>query len=284
MKAKFLIATTIYLLFLTLSVALADPIRIMPLGDSITDGDGSTSIYDVRYIVGYRQKLYLDLLNSGYRNVYFVGSLSSGFLQPPAFDADHEGHGGWCAEGCPAYRGDIVDNVYEFLVNNTADVVLLHIGTNDIARNIQNPMAVMRILDEIYRFNPAIRALLARIISNTDGKAAETTSFNDAVEALARARPEYGITLFLVDMENALNYVDDMNDKYHPNLSGYHKMANVWLNTLYDVLPPPTRLLNVQKAGAGEGRVMSIPEAIDCGSSCSDSFSYGAVVNLTAIG
>ena len=82
MKPKFLIATTICLLFLTLSVAHADPIRIMPLGDSITEGDGGISMDDDRYIVGYRQKLYLDLLDGGYSNVQFVGSLSSGYSLP----------------------------------------------------------------------------------------------------------------------------------------------------------------------------------------------------------
>jgi hypothetical protein len=282
MRPKYLTAVIVCLIFLTLSVAYAAPIRIMPLGDSITEGDGGISMDDDSLIVGYRQKLYLDLLDAGYSDLNFVGSLSSGYSLPPAFDTDHEGHGGWCAEGCPAYRGDIVDHVYDWLVSNPAEVVLLHIGANDISRNIQDPTAVMRILDEIDRFNPDITVLLARIISRTDGKAAQVTSFNDAVEALAQARPEYGSTLFLVDMESALNYVDDMYDTLHPNLSGYHKMADVWLDTLYDILPPPTWSLTVQKAGAGEGRVTSNPEAIDCGSSCSDSFSYGTVVTLTA--
>lgn len=136
---------------------------------------------DDSLIVGYRQKLYLDLLDGGYSDVNFVGSLSSGYSIPPAFDTDHKGHGGWCAEGCPAYLGDIVDHVYDWLVSNPADFVLLHIGTNDISRNIQDPTAVMRVLDKIDRFNPDITVLVAGIISRTDGKAAQVTSFNDSV-------------------------------------------------------------------------------------------------------
>ena len=92
-------------------------------------------------------------------------------------------------------------------------VVLLHIGTNDISRDIQDPTAVMRILDEIDRFNPDITVLLAGIISRTDGKAAQVTSFNDSVYALALDRIEGGKIIW-VDMENALNYVDDMYDVF----------------------------------------------------------------------
>jgi hypothetical protein len=284
MKTKFLAATAIWLLFLTLSVAYADPIRIMPLGDSITTG--SASGVTEGYWVSYRQKLYLDLVNGGY-NIDFVGSLSSGMLAQPAFDIHHEGHGGWCADGCsppspPYYYDDIRDHVYTFLTNNPADVVLLHIGTNDISGNHANAAEVGGILDEIYRYSPSITVVLARIISRLDGKAFQTTQFNDAVEALAQSRPEYGDTLILVDMEGALNNPADMADALHPSQAGYNKMADVWLNALQVFLPPPIRLLTAQKAGAGQGRATSNPAGIDCGSACSASFLYGTAVNITA--
>jgi len=83
-------------------------------------------------------------------------------------------------------------------------------------------------------------------------------------------------------MEHALNYPADMDDALHPNQAGYEKMANVWLEALYNILPLPTRLLTVQKSDEAQGQVTSIPEAIDCGISCTASFIYGAVVNLTA--
>ena len=78
MQPKYLTAVIVCLIFLTLSVAFADPIMIMPLGDSITEGDGGISMDDDSLIVGYRQKLYLDLLDAGCSDVNFVGSLSSG--------------------------------------------------------------------------------------------------------------------------------------------------------------------------------------------------------------
>jgi hypothetical protein len=280
MKYRFLVATTICLLLLTLSVAYADPIRIMPLGDSITLGSNA-SVTDNNYRVGYRQKLYLDLVNGGY-NIAFVGSLSSGMLAQPAFDIHHEGHGGWCADGCYAPYYDIRDYVFTFLTNNPADVVLLHIGTNDISGNHENAAEVGGILDEIYRYSSEITVVLARIISRLDGKALQTTTFNNAVEALARSRPEYGDTLILVDMESALNYPGDMDDLLHPNQVGYNKMADVWFNKLVTFLPSPA-ILTIQKSGTGQGTVTSVPVRIDCGSTCSASFSEGTLITLTAL-
>lgn len=223
------------LLFLaSLSAALAGPIRIMPLGDSITQG----YIYGVlpEWRVGYRQKLYLDLSYTGY-DVDFVGSQSAGSQAIPVFDVNHEGHPGWCADGCGGQ--DILDYMATFLNNNPPDVVLLHVGTNDIDANVQDPNSVKGILDEIYAHDPNITVVLARIISRTDGKASQTRLFNDAVEAMAKARPEYGDRLRLVDMESALTYPDDLySDGVHPTPSGYAKMADVWLSALYDVLNP----------------------------------------------
>ena len=74
------------------SVRGDDAVRIMPLGNSITVGMPLAET-----MVGYRQKLYLDLIGSGF-NVDFVGSQSNGTLAVPAFDTDYEGYGGWSIE------------------------------------------------------------------------------------------------------------------------------------------------------------------------------------------
>ena len=277
MKIKSLIPATIFLLLASLSIVYASPIRIMPLGDSITRGS-SVSMQDNNYIVGYRQNLYLDLINGGY-DVDFVGSMNSGSLAQPEFDIDHEGHGGWCADGCVSTKGDILDNVYNFLTSNPADIILLHIGTNDISAGHENAAEVGAILDEIYRYNPDIIVVLAKIINRTDSKAIQTTQYNNALGALAESRAEYGNTLYLVDMEHALNYSSDMDDALHPNATGYAKMADVWLTALEPLL---SRQLVVQKAGTGEGTITSSPASIDCGETCDASLPYGTIISLTA--
>ena len=257
----------------------ADPFSIMPLGDSLTTGYND-SMQDNNYLIGYRQKLYGDLISGGY-DIDFVGSLSSGISALPAFDINHEGHGGWCADGCLPPYGDIKDNVYDFLVNNPADVVLLHIGTNDIDNGVQNPVAVGGILDEIDRYNQKVTVILARIVSRTDGKADLTTAFNDSVYAIALDRIANGDKIIWVDMESALTYPDDLDDPLHPNQTGYNKMAVVWYNALQTFLPLPTTL-TVQKNGTGQGTVTSNPSGIDCGSTCNASIPQEKIVNLTA--
>ena len=63
----------------------APPIRVLPLGDSITDGAGAPG--------GYRLRLYQLLTNAGF-NVDFVGTLTDNGA-PGLPDPDHEGHSGW---------------------------------------------------------------------------------------------------------------------------------------------------------------------------------------------
>ncbi|MEM3035883.1 MAG: SGNH/GDSL hydrolase family protein, partial [Thermoplasmata archaeon] len=211
--------------------------RIMPLGDSITYGrrtwpdpelepDGPDS---PNYVVGYRQPLYFLLQNSGYY-FDFVGSLQDGELATPSFDIDHQGIPG-------ALDSDIASNVYNYLSQNPADVVLLHIGTNSLDTN---PSDVQNILNEIDRYendnNKNIMVLLARII-NRKTYSATTTQFNNNVQAMAENRIANGDEIVVVDQESALDYSTDMADNLHPNDSGYIKMANVWFNVLSEFLP-----------------------------------------------
>ena len=67
--------------------------RIMPLGNSITEGylDG---MIDPEERVGYREKLYSDLVDEGY-DIDFVGSLNQGLFADPW----HEGQSGGRADG-----------------------------------------------------------------------------------------------------------------------------------------------------------------------------------------
>ena len=197
------------------------PVKIMPLGDSITKGSQSSSL------VGYRQQLYLSLTTNDYV-VDFVGSQING---TDDFDKNHEGHSG---------RTDdwIASNVYSFLSTNPADVVLLHIGTNDLLQvpPDNSPNDIANILDEIDRYDENITVVLARII-NRYPTTTTVTTFNNDVQTMALSRIASGDKIVIVDQENALIYPDDLADGIHPNLTGYNKMANVWLDALDNFLP-----------------------------------------------
>ena len=66
-------------------------VRIMPLGDSITQGEHVEQ--------GYRRGLWLKLNAAGF-DVDFVGSLDTPHMGPGSgdYDQDHEGHWGWTAD------------------------------------------------------------------------------------------------------------------------------------------------------------------------------------------
>ena len=109
-------------------------VRVMPLGDSITDG------YNVPG--GYRINLWQRLVAGGY-TVDFVGS---GFNGPASLgDHDHEGHSGW--------RIDQIDaNIVSWLRTYTPRTILLHIGTNDMNQNYDvgnAPARLSALIDQI---------------------------------------------------------------------------------------------------------------------------------------
>ena len=199
-------------------------IKIMPLGDSITYGYTDGSLTN-DFSVAYRQKLYLDLVKLGYK-VDFVGSLLSGQSATPFFDYDHEGHPGY-------EKHEVANKIFDWLTQNPADIVLLHIGTNNI-----NPDSfyVEKILNEIDRYSLDVIVVIARIINRIDNsqKSSLTTQLNDNVEFMALDRiAKEGDKILIVDQERALNYNTDLApDGFHPNENGYMKMADVWLNGL----------------------------------------------------
>jgi len=234
----------------------SNPIRIMPLGDSITRGYMGDSTPGSQ-LVGYRQKLDLDLFDlyrDGDTDYYIdlVGSLVSGTDYP--FDWDHEGHGG-------AYADEIRDNVEDYLSANPADVVLLHIGTNDIGTD-QDPLSISLevndILNAIYGSYPAMVVILAEIIGRTDSSSwnTRTIELNNYLRDLINGRHNSnpGERLIQVDQYSALNYPGDINsDGLHPNATGYRKMADVWYDALVTFLPPKNEISPPGDVDDGDG-------------------------------
>ncbi|NUO82725.1 HD domain-containing protein, partial [candidate division KSB1 bacterium] len=115
--------------------------RIMPLGNSITEGVGSTDGS------GYRLPLY-NLLTNANVPFDFVGGLQYGNVLP---DKDHEGHAGIKADDL---------QVTNYLSANPADVILLEIGTNDVSANESATQVrddIEAILDFFYKRNKACK-------------------------------------------------------------------------------------------------------------------------------
>lgn len=205
------------------------PIRIMPLGDSITMGSGTPATEGD--FVGYRRKLYRDLTSTG-RAIDFVGGQDHGAgATDAAFDTQHEGHGGWRVE-------EIADNVYGWLSATPADVILLHIGTNNTAGpGVYTEMTGLdRLLSEIDRFSPDTRVVLAQIINERSPRE-EVRLFNDNFPSLLSVRNLNNDRVVLIDMEQVVAYPGDFADKLHPDIVGYQKMADKWRPAVESVMP-----------------------------------------------
>ncbi len=206
----------------------ADAVKIMPVGDSITRGwYGSTGHW------GYRKPLYDSLTNGSY-DFNFVGSQADGSFPDP----QHEGHNSWKADeilyGRVSEPG--AGKLQNWLNIHQPDIVLLHIGTNDITAGDQNVASeVNAILDVIDNYEDAndkhVTVILALIINRKDYNEA-TTVFNNDVNNMAQNRIASGDDIVVVDMEHALTYPGDMYDTWHPNDNGYAKMADVWYDAL----------------------------------------------------
>ncbi|MDD5328329.1 MAG: SGNH/GDSL hydrolase family protein [Phycisphaerae bacterium] len=223
-----LIAISIVLLDCFSVLTIADEVvKIMPLGDSITYGIGSTN-YN-----GYRKPLY-QVLTAADCNFDFVGSLTNGdFLDP-----QHEGHPG---ETALWLNQRLVGPTGYWLFAYQPEIILYHIGTNnlrlgdDIATYAQDANETLEI---VYDFNPDITVILAKIILTKDDATinARIHSYNLLLEDIAQKWINAGYSLIVVDMENALDYGTDMYDYLHPNNTGYAKMAGIWYNALADCL------------------------------------------------
>jgi len=209
---------------------MCQTVRIMPLGDSITKGSTGENFSDEFWKISYRCGLYHLLTGGGY-DFDFVGSEAHGWTSTHCLfdDYDHEGHGGYT-------DAQIAGNVISYLTANPADVILLHIGTNQLDTS---PADVENILNNIDAYDEDITVVLARII-NHKTYSATVTQFNDNVEAMALARvANQADKIIMVDMEDGagINYPVDMYDTIHPRQQGYDKMPPVWMAALESFLP-----------------------------------------------
>ena len=126
-------------------------IEIMPLGDSITYGVGSSTGG------GYRLQLWDDLRVRGFP-VDFVGSVKTG---PASFDRENEGHPGWKIN-------QIAAKVVTWLMIYRPNIILLHIGTNDFFKNddpAQAPARLSHLLNLITTTLPGVTVLVAQILA-----------------------------------------------------------------------------------------------------------------------
>jgi lysophospholipase L1-like esterase len=206
-------------------------LRIMPLGDSISFGTPEP-LYG-----GYRHALGDLLAKDGYR-INFVGSQKSGTGVIP--DPDNEGHPGWTIA---QIKKGIDTN--RWLETYQPDIILLHIGTNDISHGnaASAPSQLSTLLDDILARLPRVRVIVAQIIPYRRGLGPDHQLYNAAVPGIVASK---GPRVSVVDMQHILSK-SDYSDDLHPNTSGYDKMARAWGIALRAAMLTKSRLPAKQK-------------------------------------
>jgi lysophospholipase L1-like esterase len=204
--------------------ATAPPLRIMPLGDSITDGVGAPG--------GYRGTLYNLLTAQGY-NVDMVGNQTDN--SEGLIEKEHEGHPGW--------RIDQLDsNIEAWLAAiEDPDFVLVHIGTNDFGQGLDTTHAINR-LDALILKIAMLRPNANIVVTNlmVRGEPYNTQiqqQFNPFVQGVVNAHAAAGRKVTFLDMRSAVP-LSDMPDQLHPNATGYTKMANAWRGAIQALATP----------------------------------------------
>ncbi len=206
------------------ATAETPPVRIMPLGDSITQGD---SDHDT-----YRRPLWKSLVADGY-DVDFVGSLNANHRGAPPhsdFDRDHEGHWGWR-----------VDEILEWIPGWTEaaepDVVLIHVGSNDVFQNESIDSTIdelSQLIVGIRESRPEVTLLLAQIIPTRNGGTnARIRELNARIAQLASSN------VIVVDQFTGFDPETQTYDGVHPNADGEIHLSDRWLEALEDVLQRP---------------------------------------------
>jgi lysophospholipase L1-like esterase len=213
------------------------PCKVMPLGDSITYGVGSTTGG------GYRIEIFHQALQHS-QHVTFVGSQTSG---PPTVDGvtfpqENEGHSGYTIDNGGG-RSGISPLVVSAMNTYKPNIITLMIGTNDV--NIQldlanAPTRLANLVDLILSTDPNVLLVLAQIVpTQDDGTNANVMTYNAAMPQIVSTRAAAGKHIVLVDMYSAFvadaNFKTDyMSDSLHPNDAGHAVMGDVW----YGVLGP----------------------------------------------
>lgn len=239
----FVLFSSLLISTLTSAQETATPsvVKIMPLGDSITYDNRRKDMRPTGVRIAYRYTLHNLLESAGY--IFdFVGSENGGDRYLGEEMDDNAGFPGITDDQLAVLIGTGFSEKSStqltpgpYLETYPADIILLHIGTNHVE---PNPDGVEAILNNIRASDPDVYIIVARIV-NRYPYSEVTTSFNDNVEEMVRARADSRI--IMVDMEDGagIDYYMDMDDDLHPNHLGYDKMAAVWYDALVALMSSP---------------------------------------------
>jgi lysophospholipase L1-like esterase len=228
--------TKLLLAVLLLLPATAAPVKIVCIGDSITQGRKGGGAN--KPTQSWRYPLWKKLVDLG-ATVDFVGSLAGGFEGDPewpdykgkTFDREHEGHWGWTTKG-------VREKLPEWIKGYNPDVALILLGTND-----PNPKLNWTLEDtakEMEQLIDILRAKNAKVTILLGKPFQEWKPFpemRDRFDALAKAKSTAASPIVTVDLSKGWVSNPDTAgshtvDWVHPNADGDARLAGLWLEAL----------------------------------------------------
>ena len=210
----------------------SDKVKILMIGDSITQGGNKTEEYTYRYSLFkllIEQSICFD----------FIGTQKYGlrkdFKWPNykglKFDHEHQGYYGIKTSEL------LIQLQNEFSLIEAPDITLLHIGTND--RKTQNPrkdfqLPLWQIIDLLLQKNPKMQIYISSLNQRYDPKIKILRSI---ITNTVFHYQKKGDMVFFVN--HSINWKErpkkpDSNtiDWVHPNVTGQDKMAKAWYEVM----------------------------------------------------
>ena len=246
-----------------------NPIKIMCVGDSITDGYGIPG--------SYRKFLYHGLTQKGY-NIDMVGSKtgwSTKYTDETTgetfeFDDDNTGYSTYTIKSYGGRNG-IYDTLKETnCLSQEPDIVILQIGTNNIIDNHdpkENSEDFETLLDYILQNIPSTSMLFVTTIPDLDPNRQDVYSwfsnyrhssdwqttytddevqmkveaslkyYNSDITSRVNARRESGQNIRSANVNSAITDVkSQLMDGVHPNNIGYKLMGEYWTEIISDYI------------------------------------------------
>lgn len=226
------------------------PLRVMPIGDSITEATHGDATY--RYF------LWRDLNLAGCPTD-FVGSkrgVRTGQPRFPAFDQDHESYWGKRVD-------ELLPLVQGWVRNAQPDVILVHLGTNDMLQGQPVAQTVAELgsfIDELRAGQPEVAIFLAQVIPVIAWRGVAVEPLNQALPGLVAAKTTASSPVVLVDQYTGFDPMAHTYDGIHPNFFGDQRLADVWFRALTAWLAP--RIGTVAPFGQGCAGTRGTPPAL----------------------
>ena len=239
-----------------------EAVKILSLGDSITDGYWTSG--------AYRKYMYHDLEQMGY-NIDMVGpkgSNSNTFTyngQTVSYDDNNAGYSGYAIQEMTTkeHRSGILETIQStnMIATYQPDVVLLQIGTNDVLSNYNDGITdrlenlvnvILQDLDsDSTVFVSTIPDIDAITVSSwlwgygyfgTDEEKQQLMeivtgyidTYNTSIYNLVLKMQSEGKNVQFADINSVVDYQTDLHDGVHPNEAGYENMGNYWAGLLND--------------------------------------------------